>query len=93
MLSERHPFVCDDLIGSLLGGIDCWHDGVVFAVACVGHFGFKASAWRRTAGVASRSDVIEVQVLLVCLILLLQSFIQHVRVIPDLEGFSTKAGS
>lgn len=93
LFSQRYPFVCDDLIGSLLGGIDCWHDGVVFAVACIGHFGFKTSAWHRTAGVTSWSDVIEIQVLLVCLILLLQSFIQHVWVIPDLEGFSTKAGS
>lgn len=83
-----YPFICDDLIGSVLRGIE-WRQGVVdFAVARVGYFAFEASAWCRAAGV----DVIEVQILLVGLILLLQGFVEDVWVIPDLEGSGGKKG-
>lgn len=77
-----YPFICDDLIGSILRVIEWWQGVVDFAVAGVGYFCFEASTRCRAAGV----DVIEVQVLLVGLILLLQGFIENVWVIPDLEG-------
>ena len=80
-----YPFICNDLIGSVLGGVDRWQTVVDFAVARVGYFGLEASARRRAASATSWSNVIKVQVLLVGLILLLQRFIEDIRVIPDLE--------
>lgn len=81
-----YPFICDDLIGSVLRGIEWWQSAVDFTVAWVCYFGFEASTGCRAARVASWSDVIEVQVLLVGLILFLQGFIEDVWVIPDLDG-------
>lgn len=47
-----YPFISDDLIGSILGGVERGHCDVVFAVACIGYFGFEAGPRRRAARVA-----------------------------------------
>ena len=78
------------MIGSILRGIELWQSVIDFVVARVGYFGFEASTRCRAAGVISRSDVIEVQVMLVGLILFLQGFIKDVWVIPDLESSRKK---
>lgn len=48
-----YPFICNDLIGSVLGGVDRWQTVVDFAVARVGYFGLEASARRRAASATS----------------------------------------
>lgn len=51
-LEKTHPFICDDLIGSVLGVVDLQR-GVVFAVAGICYFGFESCSRRRAAGVTS----------------------------------------
>lgn len=51
-LYKTHPFIRDDLIGSVLGVVD-WQRGVVLAVAWICYFGFESGTRCRTAGVTS----------------------------------------
>lgn len=50
---ETHPFICDDLVGSVLGVVDGQRGVVVLAVARICYFGFESGTRRRAAGVTS----------------------------------------
>lgn len=80
-----HPFVCDDLIGSILRRIQRRQTVADFAIAGVCCFALQTRSRCRAARVTGRGDVIQVQVLLISLVLLLQGFIEDVGVIPDLN--------